>query len=209
MKKRWISLLMAMVLVLSAAAPAHAAWYDAAVAYVTQNGLMDQVGGAFAPDQKMTREQVAEVIYRDARQRGNLTTQGGSSLSEAPDYATISPDRLTAVSFCFYAGIMTGNSDRTMKPLATITREEFACVLERYCQWIKLKTAVDPTTVSLDTFTDAKDIGTWAQESLKFCVAGELLQGNSDGTFAPRAQVSRAEMAQIVYNLSLRQPVAA
>ena len=54
----------------------------------------------------------------------------------------------------------------------------------------------------MQAFTDYNTISAWARESVTACLADNLLHGNADGTFAPQAQVTRAELAQILYHFS-------
>ena len=52
----------------------------------------------------------------------------------------------------------------------------------------------------LSDFTDASQVGTWAQEAMAAFVATGIVQGSS-GKLNPTDTTTRAEMAQVLYNL--------
>ena len=112
-------------------------WYAPAVRYVMEYDLMD-VGRpddgttVFEPLRTVSRQEVADAIYRAAR---CLSTKfaGEPSLegiSKMADYADVGQSYPSAMAFCYNHGIMTG-SDKKLNPGAAITRQEFAAVLQR------------------------------------------------------------------------------
>lgn len=87
------------------------------------------------------------------------------AVKEAPDYAEIPELYRDGASFCFESGIMTGDSQHYLRPYDSISRQEFAAVLQRY---ITLLQKAGKITVSTDTsvntaFTDASSIAPWAK----------------------------------------------
>ena len=233
--KKFISSLLAVAMTLSVGVTAFAAnvtlpddvkdtdWCAPAVKYVLQYKLMDNSAAAGDPvkvnfdvENPITREVVAETIYRDAAAR-NLVSDtiyrdaaltadttgenGGMALKEAPDYAEIDESMLPGVSFCFYQNIMTGDENHKMKPTAPITREEIAAVMQRYYKYL---VKADPSIedgMAIKEFKDYDAIQEWAREPISFCVKTEMLKGNTVGTFEPAGNVTRAQAAQIMLNL--------
>ncbi len=51
------------------------------------------------------------------------------------------------------------------------------------------------------TFTDGDTIAEYAQTAVKVLKKNNLLSGYPDGSFAPKGSVTRAETAQILYNI--------
>ncbi|QJD87140.1 S-layer homology domain-containing protein [Cohnella herbarum] len=89
-------------------------------------------------------------------------------------------------------GIVKGYTDGTFKPNATVTRAEFA---------VMLNNALKPTGKGSElSFSDNAKIGAWAQEAIAQAVRASIIKGFSDGTFRPNAPLTRAEMAAIVAN---------
>ena len=102
-------------------------WYAPAVRYVMEYDLMD-VGhpenGApvFEPSRTVSRQEVADAIYRAAR---CLSTKfaaepSQSGISGMADYAEIGQDYYNAMAFCYENGIMTG-SDKKLNPATAIS----------------------------------------------------------------------------------------
>ena len=54
------------------------------------------------------------------------------AIKEAPDYNQIYESDRPGMTFCFESGIMTGDSQHYLRPYDSISRQEFAAVLQRY-----------------------------------------------------------------------------
>lgn len=195
------------------------AWYQPAVEYVLENNLMDITQeDTFTPDNAVTRQAVADAIYRDAQRQGlEPDISVGKGMMQLHDYAQLEESYLPGLAYCFNAGILTGDNKGYLHATETITREEFAAVLARYDQILLNRAAAETTgrpvnvtefanwyeaEAEMQAFTDYNTISAWARESVTACLADNLLHGNADGTFAPQAQVTRAELAQILYHFS-------
>ncbi|MBQ8587422.1 MAG: S8 family serine peptidase [Oscillospiraceae bacterium] len=102
-------------------------WYSDAIAWAQDNGIVNGVTTTeFAPDQNVTREQIATILWRYA----------GSPLAEADlsvfgDAASISPYAANAIHWAVSNGIMNGDGEN-LNPLNSATRAEFACMIMRY-----------------------------------------------------------------------------
>ncbi|OAB34019.1 cadherin-like beta sandwich domain-containing protein [Paenibacillus glacialis] len=88
------------------------------------------------------------------------------------------------------SGIVKGYANGTFKPNNTVTRAEFA---------VMLMNALKPQGNGAElTFTDKAEIGTWAQKAVAQGVQVGIINGYSNGTFGPNAEVTRAEMAVMI-----------
>lgn len=85
------------------------------------------------------------------------------------------------------AGIVSGYPDGAFKPDRMVTRAEFT---------VMLMNALKPQSegAALD-FTDAAEIGEWAQAAVAQAVKAGIVSGYEDGSFRPDATVTRAEIA--------------
>ena len=94
---------------------------------------------------------VAEAIYNSAKLVDPKLTASyaGMAVKEAPDYAEIPELYRDGASFCFESGIMTGDSQHHLRPYDSISRQEFAAVLQRY---ITLLQKAGKITVSYSEF---------------------------------------------------------
>ncbi|WP_373285826.1 S-layer homology domain-containing protein [Paenibacillus segetis] len=84
------------------------------------------------------------------------------------------------------AGYISGYSDQSFKPNAKINRAEFISMLGRALQ-------MNETTISL-TFTDSKNIPSWATSYISQAVEAEIISGYTDGTFRADKQLNRSEI---------------
>lgn len=92
----------------------------------------------FAPDEPITREQMAAIIYRYAAYRGaDVSLEKNTDIFLYEDYEDISDYAKTAMAFCFEKGIITGKTSKTLCPLDTATRAQAAAVLMRIANIIK------------------------------------------------------------------------
>lgn len=75
------------------------AWFYDAVTWAQQNGIMGGYGNSsFAPNDPITREQLAAIFYRYAQYKGYDTTQGGMAIREFDDYESISDYAMGAMA---------------------------------------------------------------------------------------------------------------
>lgn len=189
---------------------ADTAWYAPAVRYVLEQGLMDlaaPVDAGFWPLHAVSRQEVADALYRDAKNRDEKLTAGaaGMGIHEMADYADIGQDYYPAMTFCFDAGILTGDDENRLHPGKTVSREEFAAMLTRYLGLLEengLTETVQGDGMAVQEFTDASQISDWAADSVAFCLKNGLMNGNTDGSFAPQGNVLRAELAQVLSNIA-------
>lgn len=109
-------------------------WYADAVAWAAQNGIVDGVTATtFAPNDPVTREQMAAILYRYAQYKGYDVTASGD-LSGYTDAGAIRPYAEAAMAWANGAGLITGVSDTTLQPRGNSTRAQVATILMRFCQ---------------------------------------------------------------------------
>ncbi|WP_336762831.1 tail fiber protein [Paenibacillus sp. USHLN196] len=87
-------------------------------------------------------------------------------------------------------GIVSGFSDGSFKPNASVTRAEFTVML--------MNTLNTEYTEAAISFTDQAKIGAWAQSAVARAVQAGFIQGDTEGAFRPNDAVTRAEMAVLV-----------
>ena len=108
-------------------------YYAKAVAWAAENGIVGGYGnGKFGPNDPITREQLAAILYRYAQFKGMDTTQGGMAIREYSDYDSISAYALQAMQWAVSAQIITGTSTTTLSPAGTATRAQAACLMQRF-----------------------------------------------------------------------------
>ena len=110
-------------------------WYTEAVRWAASEGIVNGVSDtAYAPDNAITREQMAAILYRYAQYKGYNTSVGGMSLAEYTDADQISSYATAAMQWANENGLITGRTDTTLVPQGTATRAEVATILMRFCE---------------------------------------------------------------------------
>lgn len=110
------------------------AWFYDAVTWAQKNGIMGGYSNSsFAPNDPITREQLAAIFYRYAQYKGYDTTQGGMAIREFGDYESISDYAMGAMAWAVNTGLVKGDSN-LLYPKGTATRAEIAAMLHRFVE---------------------------------------------------------------------------
>ncbi len=110
------------------------AWYAGVVDWAKRSDIIDD-GDNFRPDDNVTREELAEMLYRYAVYK--CKTLPETKTLEFADAAEVSTGRETVLSFCIESGVITGYTDKTVKPRNNATRTEVATMIMRFAKFIK------------------------------------------------------------------------
>ena len=103
------------------------AWYAPAVAWAADIGMINGMGsGKFAPDQEVTREQMAAMLYSYIKYKG-YTLNSGASAAFA-DSKSVSPWAVDAVDAIQGYGMIHGKGNNLYDPLGNATRAEVAAI---------------------------------------------------------------------------------
>ncbi len=105
------------------------AWYAATQQWAEKTGVSDGTN----PDGKITREQLATMLYRYAKERGMVKADAQADLSAFADGANVSPYAAEAMRWAVAAGIMNG-MDGSLVPQGEATRAQMATMLMRYAK---------------------------------------------------------------------------
>ena len=92
------------------------------------NGTSDTT---FSPDSRLTRQQLAAILYRYARAFGGDTSYIGN-LSHFTDRHQVDSYATTPMIWAVSHEIISGTSDTTLSPLSTATRAQVVVILHRY-----------------------------------------------------------------------------
>ena len=112
-------------------------WYAAAVAWAAENGLVSGVGGdRFAPNDALTREQMALILYRYAQHKSYDVQVDGEPLEGFQDVEKISDWAVEAMAWAVNAKLLSGTGDNLLTPAGTATRAQVAQVLANFCQTV-------------------------------------------------------------------------
>ena len=162
------------------------AWYKDAVQYAYDNGLMTGVSAnEFAPDATTTRGMIVSMLAR---------LEGVESANDA-GFADVEGEwYATAVNWAASVGVVNGYEDNTFRPNDAITREQLAAILMNYAAY---KGEDVSARASLDAYSDAENVSTWATDTMQWAVAKGLLTGVTADTLQPQGAATRAQVAAI------------
>ena len=108
-------------------------WYSDAVAWAAKHNIVSGYGdGRFGPEDTITREQMAVILYRFAVEQGLDVSRKGT-LQEFTDHQKISPWALDAMAWAKGTGLISGRTAEQIAPGESATRAETAAILMRFC----------------------------------------------------------------------------
>ena len=167
------------------------AWYEEAVRYVYEAGLMQgTTGTTFSPGRTSNRGQIAAILHR----------LEGSPRAGTPPFTDVAADSYCAdaVAWAEKNNIVRGFEDGTFRPEGRITRQQLAAILFRYLEYRGADTA---GRADLSRFSDSAAVADYAREALAWAVSAGLVQGRADGTLDPEGSATRAQAAMILQRL--------
>ena len=107
------------------------AYYEKAVIWAAENDIAQGYNKAtFAPDQTVSRQQMAAFLYRYAKLKG-MDVSGQSDLSGFKDNGSVGQYAKTAMAWAVNAGIIQGTATDTLAPTDALLRQQCAVMLYR------------------------------------------------------------------------------
>ena len=205
-KKRILAMILAVASCLSLAVSASAAstarkatdfrdfdksaWYAEAVSAAVDNGLLyGKSATIIDPNGDMTRAEMAAIINRSF---------GCYKAADISQYKDVSKSKwyYKDVALAVQMGTYNGRSSSAMAPDAPISRQEAMTVVAR-----ALELDYDSySKTDLSTFSDRSEISNWALPYVRAMVGADYIHGRGK-TLAPLDNITRAEFAQIFYNI--------
>jgi hypothetical protein len=144
--------------------------------------------GSFKPEKPLTRAEIAALL---AKFLGLKTAETTSAFSDVPPGAWYAG----AVAAVQSEGLMSGAGGK-FRPDAALTRQELAAVALRLA-------GLSVQDLS-PAFADAAEIAPWARRAVATAAMAGLMSGVGENRFAPKAPVTRAQAAAILYRLAER-----
>ena len=105
-------------------------WYEAGRQWAMENGISDGTN----MDASLTREQLAAMLYRYAKEKGYDTTQGGMAIREYDDFEQISGYAVEAMTWAVNTGLISGTTTTILSPQGEATRAQVASILMRFIE---------------------------------------------------------------------------
>ena len=109
-------------------------WYASAVNWAAANGVVSGVSETgFGPNNALTREQLALILYRFAQYKGYDVT-GTSDLAAYADGSSVSSWAAEAMGWAVDAGLISGVGGNQIAPTGTASRAQVAQILMNFCE---------------------------------------------------------------------------
>lgn len=109
-------------------------WFAKAVAWAAANGIVNGYGsGLFGPNDPVTREQLAAILYRYAVYGGMTAVTLEENLGSFADTAQLSAYAIQAMNWAVGQGLING-SGSNLVPKAQATRAQVAAIIHRYLE---------------------------------------------------------------------------
>lgn len=163
-------------------------WSTPALQSAVENGLLTGDGNLLKPRDTLTRAQMAAIITRAF---GAVKEADLSEFSDVPDNAWYRDE----VAKAYYMNVFRGDGAGHMNPNNPVTREEAFVVIAR-----ALCLDENASADVLFKFDDAGKVSTWAKGAISSMVSNAYVNG-SNGKINPRGNITRAEFAQLMYNV--------
>ena len=165
-----------------------AEWARTAVEFLTEKGILSGDGsGKFYPNNDITRSEFIKLVV----------------LAVGADMNVAAPDFLDVDSGAWYRpyvnaarafGLVQGDMNNCFNPNALITREDMAVMVYR-CYKINGDLGYKVT------FADSDDVSGYAGNAVAFLSEKKIINGVGNNIFMPKANATRAEAIQIIYNM--------
>lgn len=163
------------------------AWASLYVDFVAEEIMTDI--SPYNYKESASRGLIAQSMYQMCGEGETNLPLG--SLLDTGDYGD-------AIAWCHQRGIMEGFNETTFGTEQAVTREQFALILQKTAQVLE-KSAVSWEDSALMGYDDQENISSWARNAMAWAVTHGLMEG-SDNALNPRGEISRVEVAVMLYN---------
>ena len=166
-------------------------WAEEFVTSLQERGIVNGTSEkTFSPDATIRRGDFMLMLYNAA---GKPEFTGDSGFTDVPADAYYA----TAVAWAKEQGIAAGMGDGLFDPAGTLTREQAFAFICRALPILNV-TYTDGDPAVLDNFSDSAELAEYAWTPAATLVSLQVVSG-SDGKLTPKAELTRAQMARILY----------
>ena len=114
-------------------------YYETAITWAAANGIVTGYDATtFGPDDQITREQMAAILYRYAMGKQLASPALTDNLAVFTDADKISAYAVEAMNWAVGQGLINGMGDGTVAPQGQAIRAQAAAILHRFCETLEL-----------------------------------------------------------------------
>ncbi len=172
-------------------------WAGSSINDLGSRLVVDGVGNdLFQPNRSITRAEFAAILLRGLGLKAETGSLPFTDVNASDWYGG-------AIKTAYAYNLVNGFEDGTFRPLGRITREQAMSMVARAMALTELKSKLPNREENelLRTFTDGDTSSSWAVKGIADCLQAGVVSGRSDSELAPKAYISRAEVAVIVQRL--------
>lgn len=201
MKKRSISLLLAIVMVFAFSVAVFAApsfcdieqsWAKESIERMAEaNVVTGYPDGTFRPDKEVTRAEFAQLLY-------NTVGKGCGWEDVENPFADVTADwYYESVMTLYHDGVIRGVAADRFEPYAVLTREQMVTMISRAAETYGVFELRADKAKKLDDFYDVGDIGAYAKDAFVYAYQTGLIQG-INGNLEPQSISTRAQVVTVL-----------
>lgn len=114
-------------------------WYEEAVSWASRKNIANGVtDNTFAPDDKITREQLMTILYRYAKYKNKNVSTDEYSIKCYLDNNDVSSYAVTPLNWAVGNELISGTSKYYLEPFGVANRAQAAVILQRFCEKFKV-----------------------------------------------------------------------
>lgn len=168
-------------------------WYCDAVQFIAARNITSGTGNnKFSPNNNLTRGQFIVLIMKAYGIEVDTTLTDNFSDAGSTYYTHY-------LATAKKLGITNGVGDNQYKPESNITRQDMFTLLYRTLDAIS-QLPETATSTSISRFSDSASVSSYATEAVDYLIKAGIVNG-SNGKINPTGLSTRAQMAQIIFNL--------
>lgn len=170
-------------------------WGRTAIIFLSDKGIVSgREKGKFCPEETITRAEFTKIVLGALKFSASNAAAGFADVNETDWYSPY-------VAAAQENGIVKGTEDNKFYPDDSITRQDAALLLQR---------ALEQKGIRLDSgktaqFADDGAFSDYARGAVGLLAGNGMIKGFDDNTFRPFANLTRAEAAQLIYNVVTAQ----
>lgn len=168
-------------------------WAKVAIDYVVNKGYFYGTSEtSFSPNKPITRGQFVTVLGRMLNVNTSIySAQNFNDVKSSMYYSSY-------IAWANKMGIVSGVGQGRFAPDKELTREEMAVIMSKF---LKVSNKSLNAKGNSNGFKDDGKIESWAKEAVKEMAKLGVVNGMSDGKFAPKSPFTRAQVAQVLFNI--------
>lgn len=166
----------------------NASWAKEAVYGLYERNIVSgKTATEFYPNDNITRAEFVKLL---------VLSKGSELDANEQIFTDVTADDwyFKYVNKAYMLGIVTGDDKGNFNPNALITRQDMATMVYRLI-------GNGAEKGDLSVFTDSHQISDYAKSAVSYLVAEGIINGMGDGSFAPMQNATRAQAAQLIYNI--------